>query len=223
MLAGRGALSVNRLHLGCGSNPLPGWVNVDNSPSVWLAQIPERVTRLLGKLRLLSPPQREFIRAARALDIRWADGRRLPFPDNSFEAVYSSHTLEHVPRAAVATFLAEIRRVLLPGGVLRLALPDLNKLVDAYRKDGDAEAFMERSLLGMPSLASPLDRLKFLVVGSRHHAWMYDARSTCVLLERLGFQDAKELLPGQTTLSNPAGLDLAERSSDSFYVEAIAP
>lgn len=50
------------------------------------------------------------------------DATRLPFPDGSFDAVVCSETLEHIPddRSAVD----EIRRVLRPGGLLFLTVPN---------------------------------------------------------------------------------------------------
>ncbi len=45
----------------------------------------------------------------------------LPFPDASFEVVYSSHVLEHVENEAIA--LQEMKRVLKPGGVLIIGMP----------------------------------------------------------------------------------------------------
>lgn len=56
----------------------------------------------------------------------------LPFPEASFDAVYHSHVLEHLPRDEVPGFLAECRRVLKPGGRLRLAVPDLETIARLY-------------------------------------------------------------------------------------------
>ena len=67
---------------------------------------------------------------------------RLPFPDDHAELVYSSHFIEHIPRDKVLGFLAECRRILAPGGVLRLVLPDLENLCRAYlshRERGEHE------------------------------------------------------------------------------------
>jgi len=62
----------------------------------------------------------------------------LPFADASADVVYASHVLEHFNRDAALRFLKECRRVLRPGGVLRLSVPDLCWLVDRYRAAFDA-------------------------------------------------------------------------------------
>jgi SAM-dependent methyltransferase len=57
---------------------------------------------------------------------------KLPLERNSASLVYSSHFLEHIPRAQVAAFLRECWRILQPGGVLRLVVPDLENLCRTY-------------------------------------------------------------------------------------------
>src|ERR1700733_13753782 len=48
-----------------------------------------------------------------------------PFPDNSFDAVYSSHVLEHFTPQQGSFLIRESCRVLKPGGILRTVVPDL--------------------------------------------------------------------------------------------------
>lgn len=57
---------------------------------------------------------------------------RLPFADAGFGAVYHSHVLEHLDAATGEAMLAECFRVLKPGGVLRVVLPDLELLCRWY-------------------------------------------------------------------------------------------
>lgn len=56
----------------------------------------------------------------------------LPFRSASFDLVYFSHFLEHLPRAAVAGFLNQCLQVLKPGGILRLVVPDCEEMVATY-------------------------------------------------------------------------------------------
>lgn len=57
---------------------------------------------------------------------------QLPLADNSVQLVYSSHFLEHIPKPVVEVFLRECLRVLQPGGVIRLVLPDLENMARTY-------------------------------------------------------------------------------------------
>lgn len=58
--------------------------------------------------------------------------RGLPYKENTFEIVYSSHFVEHIPREEIFNFLVECRRVLKPGGLIRLVLPDFEKIAREY-------------------------------------------------------------------------------------------
>jgi hypothetical protein len=67
-----------------------------------------------------------------------------PFPDSSFDAVYSSHVLEHFTPQQGAFLVQESWRVLKPGGTLRTVVPDLEASCREYlrilaMKDSDSE------------------------------------------------------------------------------------
>jgi SAM-dependent methyltransferase len=62
------------------------------------------------------------------LEFREADCTSLPFPAQSFDAVVSFETIEHI--AGQETFLAEIRRVLRPGGLVILSCPNRVEYTD---------------------------------------------------------------------------------------------
>jgi predicted SAM-dependent methyltransferase len=70
----------------------------------------------------------------------------LPFPDASFDVVYHSHVLEHLSRASAIDFTKECHRVLKPGGIMRIAVPNLEVIIKEYFKnlnaaiEGDKEA-----------------------------------------------------------------------------------
>jgi len=66
----------------------------------------------------------------------------LPYPDNSFDVVYHSNVLEHLPKQKGAEMILECFRVLKPGGILRINVPDLEKICCEYLSN------MEKAISG---------------------------------------------------------------------------
>ena len=100
------------------------------------------------------------------------------FADGSVDLIYASHLLEHFGRHDTERVLKEWFRVLRPGGVLRLAVPDFERAIEVYRKHGD------------------LEMVKFLVGGQRDehdlHRNLFDRRSLEAMLKRVGFKEVRE-------------------------------
>lgn len=71
------------------------------------------------------------------------DLQSLPFADAAYDVVYASHVLEHVPDDAAA--LAEIRRVLAPGGIAILPVPIVCDATVEYPAPNPAEAMHVRA------------------------------------------------------------------------------
>ncbi len=66
-------------------------------------------------------------------DVIQCDLRRgLPFSEGEAAAVYHSHVLDHLTLEDGLAFLQECRRILRPGGILRVAVPDYERLARAY-------------------------------------------------------------------------------------------
>ncbi|MDX2197103.1 MAG: methyltransferase domain-containing protein [Cytophagales bacterium] len=55
-----------------------------------------------------------------------------PFENDSFEVVYHSHVLEHIPSNKAKAFINECFRVLKPNGIIRIAVPDLEQIAKNY-------------------------------------------------------------------------------------------
>jgi predicted SAM-dependent methyltransferase len=66
--------------------------------------------------------------------------RPLPFADDSFDVVYSSHVLEHFAKNEGERLVKECFRVLKPGGILRLVVPDLEQTCREYLRVLDSVA-----------------------------------------------------------------------------------
>ncbi len=64
----------------------------------------------------------------RAYDIR----KKLPYPDNIFDACYSSHVIEHLDQSEAQKLVTECFRVLRPGGIIRAIIPDLESIARNY-------------------------------------------------------------------------------------------
>ena len=129
--------------------------------------------------------------------------------------------LEHLSRSAVSSFLFECNRVLMPGGILRLAVPDLQMLVENYLRELSADDFMASLYVTSPPLEGIQNKLRLLISGYRHHQWMYDANSLSAVLRAAGFNSIFRMFGGESNIACSDNLDLFERAEHSLYVEAI--
>lgn len=73
-------------------------------------------------------PNVDIVQDVRCLDL---------FESNSVELIYASHLLEHFYLYEVSDILQEWRRVLVPGGILRVAVPDFDQIIVAYSQRGN--------------------------------------------------------------------------------------
>ena len=103
--------NANILDVGCGPGDL--WAgNLDRMPPGWNVTLTDASDGMLRETRSKLGEDGRFA-------FRVADVRDLPFADHSFDAVVANHMLHHLPDTDEA--LAEISRVLEPGGVLHAA------------------------------------------------------------------------------------------------------
>ncbi len=106
------------VNLGCGPIQPPGWINVDFSNRARLAKAFPLIDRLLVKLGII--PATEFSTETTVFDIR----KSFPFEDSSVQAFYSGELLEHLLPKEAESVMKECFRTLIPGGKLRINVPD---------------------------------------------------------------------------------------------------
>lgn len=147
-------------------------------------------------------------------DLYWDLTRPLPFEDGVAEAVFFEHVLEHFPLAEVLDMLAEARRLLDPGGIVRVGVPDFGRYLESYAGD---RAFIEQERPGRPT---PL-----LAVGevaqSHGHRSVWDAETLELALTEAGFEQVRRRSFGDSDL-DPAP-DSPHRESETVYAEGRRP
>lgn len=104
------------------------------------------------------------------------------FNDNFAELIYASHCLEYFDRNEVMDVLVEWRRVLEPGGVLRLAVPNFQSLIKIYSETNNLE-----KILGPLYGKWNVGKDEFI-----YHKTAYDHDSLKAILEESGFESVKE-------------------------------
>lgn len=208
-----------RLNIGCGQSPTLGWINFDNSFAIRMRWVP---FILLKHLTFLGASRIENIKWVKNNAVEYFDARKpIKFNDNSVDVIYTSHMLEHMSREDALVFLRNTYRILKPGGVLRISVPDLSILIKRYLDNHDGDAFMEEMMVAPPRLNSFFDFFKVLINGYRHHQWMYNEVSLKNALQEIGFSRLEKMDPGETHIKDPGDLNLYERSGNSLYIEAI--
>lgn len=232
------------LNLGCGTRTSPATVNIDWSPYLRAHQSPlgRRLAPLvLGGRRL---------QAFQAIDSNVVvhDLRKgIPAATGSADAVYHSHVLEHIDRDQVPGFFTEVLRVLKPGGIHRIVVPDFGRIAREYiesleheRQDHEDSiaALIEQSVRREASGTShqrPLLRsIENLVLGDARkrgetHQWGWDRVNLRQALEQAGFDDFAVVSPTESRIHGWVEMNLdtdpdgTVHKAGSLWTEARKP
>jgi len=106
------------LHIGCGRTNSPEFINVDAQPFAHVHVVTDNITSLPD------------------------------FSNGTVDLVYMCHILEHIKRNDLKDVLLEMKRVLKNGGVLRLSVPDFDRLIEVYNNSGKDINTISRQLMG---------------------------------------------------------------------------
>jgi SAM-dependent methyltransferase len=174
-----------RLNVGCGLNPVPGWINLD---------------------------LREHAGVDLCCDLR----QRLPLGDQSVDYAVAIHVLQDMAWAEIPGALGQLHRVLRPGAVLRLALPDLERAIDAYRRE-DPDYFYVPDA-DARSLGAKLVT-QIVWYGSVRTPFTFDFAEE--LLRKAGFASVQRCAFRRTASSYPLIVELDNRERESLFVEAV--
>lgn len=173
---------VKKLHLGCGNNLMPDWLNTD----IYTTQGP---------------------------NVAFVDGTvRFPFEDTTFDYAFSEHMIEHIPYAKGAFMLKECFRVLRPGGKVRIATPNLAKILALYTDQlSDIQQQYIRWSIDRHNkdvkIYTPAHVINTFMT-SWGHRFVYDVASLKRAMEDAGFVNVTEHPPEKSDDPNLAGIEL---------------
>jgi len=193
-----------KLHLGCFNQPVDGWHNTDITPHIYLSRIPfaGQVLRNIGKIpeHRYEDYKQGIFRKVRYLDV----SKKFPFRNDSVDAVFSSHIIEHLPRHIALHMLSESFRVLRPGGICRVVAPSLDWALSLYNR-GDATGML--NAIFEHEHAKPKNR----------HQWMYNGIGLVDIMRKAGFTSAEECAYRHGNLPDIEIMD--NRPENSIYAE----
>jgi predicted SAM-dependent methyltransferase len=175
--------NLRRLHVGCGQNRFPKWINSDvklNSDLIVFLQ------------------------------------KRLPFDDNYLDLIYSEHVLEHVSFEVGTFFLEEAYRVLRPQGVLRVAMPDLDDLIESYQKDWRRMDWVKWPQFAFIQTKAEMINIAFRWWGHQH---LYNREELERALISAGFEDIRFEDYGKSRHPDLRGLET--RLDSKLIAEAV--
>lgn len=200
------------INLGCGPIQPAGWVNVDFSNRARLVKYFPIIDSLLRKLGLIPPT--EFSRKTTVFDVR----KSLPFGDSSVHAIYAGELWEHLLPKDAVSLMNECCRVLIPGGQLRVNVPNTYRFWKRYC-DAHEEMIKQpreswddnyaNKWIGMFWEDICTSRPLFNSMG-HFHKWAYDEVSLTLQYERAGFVNVKKRNLHESNIPN---IDQVEKRS----------
>lgn len=165
--------------------------------------------------------------------------KRFPFPDRTFDYVFSEHLIEHLSHKSGCSMLGECFRVLKPGGKLRIATPNLRALVALLAEDiSDTQRQYILSTnawgLGLDSERlephHPVLTFNFMMHLGGEHRFIWDFVTLRAVLAETGFIDILETEPGVSGDENLQNVEFHWRFSghdfnrlETLVVEAQRP
>jgi predicted SAM-dependent methyltransferase len=140
----------------------------------------------------------------------------IPFPDESVTAIYSSHLLEHLTYKEAQILLDECLRVLRPGGMFSICVPNAKLYLSAYANGKDIADSRFFDYRPAYNCTTRLDYVNYVAYMDGQHKYMFDDENLVYILQQKGFNDVQ-------LREFDEFLDLAARSHESIYAEGYKP
>jgi predicted SAM-dependent methyltransferase len=177
------------VNVGCGSLGLDDWVNIDCYPAKGVTCVRDCRTSL-------------------------------PLSDGSARGIFTEHFFEHLDYYDEAPrFLAECRRVLQPGGVLRIIVPDGAKYMRAYFDSGWTAMRTFSPIMSASDFRTKMEVVNAHFRQGGQHRFSYDYETLSRLLQDNDLTEINERAYRSSSVAE-LEIDSEERASESLVVEA---
>jgi predicted SAM-dependent methyltransferase len=160
-------------------------------------------------------------KADAAVDARFL----LPFDDNAWRGVYAHHVVEHLDYEDGCRLFREVKRVLIPGGVFRMVVPDLEIFLRLYSSDDTGRIFRLYPPWAMKELTvkTPLEMVDYIFRDQKfnQHLSSWDFTTAALHLHETGFSKVIRQSVNASLDAKLTGHDKGDWESFSLYVEAV--
>jgi SAM-dependent methyltransferase len=147
-----------------------------------------------------------------------------PFPDQSFDFVRSEHMIEHIPYLDGILMLQECHRVMRPGGIIRIATPDLKKLAKLYEAPLSKEQRFYVDAIFSEWRGDYQSTEVGVVINnifSFDHRFIYDSGTLGEALRKTGFGNLVQTPVGHSEHPELAGIDGHMADDDYIAFETL--
>jgi predicted SAM-dependent methyltransferase len=137
--------------------------------------------------------------------------KRFPFDDGTFDYIYSEHMIEHIAWRDGLQMLRECRRVLKPGGTIRIATPDLDVLLALHGHSHDPrQAHYIKWITDVFLPDVKVYKASFVINNAfrnYEHQFLYDGDVMELALRHCGFVNIKRCPFGQSDDASLRGIE----------------
>ena len=120
-------------------------------------------------------------------DICWDLTKKIPMKDNSVREIYHSHLLEHLNFKQILYFLGECKRILVPGGVMKICIPNSREYINSYIGSRIFKKDNEMYENAITNTGSYIDQVNYIAYMDGLHKYMFDEDNILNILEMTGF------------------------------------
>lgn len=131
----------------------------------------------------------------------------LPFRDACADYMHTEDFIDQLDLESAHRFLRECRRILRPGGVIRVLTPDVEQLAHLYLEDPDGLKKLWNDHVGVPLVLGTAAEILNAGMRFAGHTFLYDAETFARLAADCGFR-AKRVGYRQSEHEALRGLDL---------------